>query len=424
MPNKTHNILVLGSGGREHALCWKIAQSPLANKVFCAPGNAGSALCATNTPLALDDAPALIAFCRQQSIALVVIGSEAPLVAGIADQLRRENILVFGPSARAARLEASKAFARQLCDEANIPGARWKACTTFAEAQTTLEEWGAPIVIKADGLAAGKGVVVAETLSDAEAALDAMMNQQSFGDAANVVVLEECLVGLEASLFVLCDHEQAMPLALARDHKRIGEGDTGANTGGMGCFTPIGDDQAIIHETMTRIIQPSLSAMMARGTPFQGVLFAGLMLTQEGAKLIEYNVRFGDPECQALMLQMNSDVLPLLLATAKGTLHQQPAPLWHEGCVVNVVLASPGYPDSYAKALPLPDIPENTDQQVIFHAGTVRDCAGNLLTAGGRVLNVCARGEDLNTARRRAYQAIDNLGWHEGYYRRDIGKPS
>ncbi|NQY82857.1 MAG: phosphoribosylamine--glycine ligase [Alphaproteobacteria bacterium] len=413
-------ILVLGSGGREHALCWKIAHSPQAETVFCAPGNAGTAQVARNVVLDILNATVLQDFVRKKAIDLVVIGPEAPLVAGIADALRTAGVLVFGPSAAAAQLEASKSFTRALCDEAGIPGACWRRCHDLATAQAVVQTWGAPIVVKADGLAAGKGVTVAASTEEAMTALREMMHDRSLGDAGALVVIEECLQGQEASLFVLCDGTTALPLALARDHKRIGEGDTGPNTGGMGCFMPIGDDEQIINDAMTRIIQPTLDCLKARGTPFQGVLFAGLILTATGSKLIEYNVRFGDPECQALMLRLESDLLPLLFAAARGALNQVAPPCWYDQAVINVVLAAPGYPGTYNKGLSLPETLPESIGVTMFHAGTTRDDSGQLRSSGGRVLNVCARGADITAARHSAYAAISEYGWAAGYYRHDI----
>ena len=423
------SILVLGSGGREHALCWKLAQSTHVTKIWTAPGNAGTAgtagtlALAENIALDIGDPAQVVQTAQRLAVDLVVIGPEAPLVAGVADALQQAGVACFGPSAAAAMLEASKSFTKQVCASAGIPTADSRMCHTEAEARAILDDWGVPIVFKADGLAAGKGVMVCHALNEAEAAINALFTEQRFGAAAQQVLIEQCLFGAEASLFVLCDGQTAYPLGLARDHKRIGAQDTGPNTGGMGCYTPIGDDAALIQQAMDTMITPTLRYMHAQGTPFCGVLFAGLMLTEAGLKLIEYNVRFGDPECQALLYRLQSDLYPLLLAAAKGQLAACAPPQWHDQAVVNVVLSAPGYPGEYPRDLPLPE-PLQADDCMMFHAGTRRDEAGILRSAGGRVLNVCARGADLAAARRRAYAAVVEYAWTEGYYRDDIGPGS
>ena len=403
-------VLVLGSGGREHALCWKIAASPRCGGLFAAPGNPGTATVATNLPLNPEKSPDVLAAIHDHGIDLVVVGPEAPLVAGVADDLRAAGVTVFGPGQDAARLESSKAFTRALCDEAGIPGARWCLAADADAARTVHAEWGAPIVVKADGLAGGKGVTVAETEAEALAAIEAIDGS---------MVLEERLEGVEASLFVLCTETDAMPLAMAQDYKPINDGDQGANTGGMGSFSPIGDDDRLTAEAMETIINPTLDVMRRRGTPFQGLLYAGLINTVHGLKLIEYNVRFGDPECQSVLMRLEGDLLTVLHQAARGTLDSDLR--LSPDSVVSVVLAARGYPGSYAKGELLPEVPPPDTDTMIFQAGTVRDDTGQLRTNGGRVLNVCARGQNRATARQRAYAAIDRYRWTQGFWRRDIG---
>ena len=415
------NILLIGSGGREHALAWKISQSPLCDHLFIAPGNPGTASLGTN--VAMDPARHgdVIEFCFTHDVGLVVIGPEAPLVAGLADDLAQAGIRAFGPSAAAARLEGSKGFTKALCDEAGVPTAAYARFEALEPALAYVRGKGAPIVVKADGLAAGKGVVVAATLAEAEDAL-AMMFEGGLGEAGASVVIEEMMVGEEASFFALCDGRTAIPFASAQDHKRVGEGDTGPNTGGMGAYSPAPVmTPAMEEEVMARIIRPTMAAMAARGTPFQGVLFAGLMITAEGPKLIEYNVRFGDPECEALMPRLASDLVDLMLAACDGRLDRR-APAWHDLSALTVVMCAKGYPGAPAKGGVIGNLAgaEALDGVLVFHAGTAeRD--GAVIANGGRVLNCVGVGRSVEEARGRAYAAVDAIDWPDGFCRRDIG---
>ncbi|MEQ8747230.1 phosphoribosylamine--glycine ligase [Pyruvatibacter sp.] len=414
-------VLVVGSGGREHALCWKLAQSPLLTKLYAAPGNAGMARNAQCVPINADDVDALTQFARDQAIDLVVIGPEGPLVAGLADRLSDIGIRAFGPSAKAAQLEGSKAFTKEVCDRANIPTAAYGRFDNAADALAYTRARGAPIVIKADGLAAGKGVTVAMELAEAETAISDIFSGR-FGAAGAEVVVEAFLDGEEASFFALCDGTTALPLATAQDHKRVGDGDTGANTGGMGAYSPapvLTDD--LVKTVMTRIIEPTLATMKADGMPYTGVLYAGLMITDKGPELIEYNARFGDPECQVLMMRMKSDLLPLLDAAARAQLAGQNVE-WHSDPALTVVMAAGGYPGTYDKGTVIGGLDDaaRDDAVEIFHAGTAEK-DGHIVAAGGRVLNVTARGKSVAQAQARAYAAIDKINWPEGFCRRDIG---
>ena len=415
------NILLLGSGGREHALAWKIAASPLVTKLWCAPGNAGIAREAECIALDVADHQAVIAFCRREKIDLVVVGPETPLAAGIVDDLASAGIKAFGPGKQAARLEGSKGFTKDLCTEFNIPTGAYRRFDNAADALAHVRKHGAPIVVKADGLAAGKGVVVAMTLGDAEAAI-AMMFEGAFGAAGAEVVIEEYLTGREISFFALCDGETAVPLASAQDHKRVFDHDQGPNTGGMGAYSPTPFVTPAIHDQiMAQIILPTVAGMRARGTPFRGVLYAGVMLTANGPKLFEYNVRFGDPECQVLMLRMMSDLVPAMLASCDGELRHFDL-RWYPEPALTVVMAAKGYPGDYAKGTRIEGLEEAAQIEgvEIFQAGTVvKD--GVILANGGRVLNVCATGKTVVEARQRAYAAIDRIKWPEGFCRRDIG---
>jgi phosphoribosylamine---glycine ligase len=415
------NILLLGSGGREHALAWKIAASPLVERLVCAPGNAGIARECEVVPLDIADHAAVIAFCRAQAISLVVVGPEAPLCAGIVDNLEAAGIRAFGPSREAARLEGSKGFTKDLCREHRIPTAAYERFSAAASAKAYARAQGAPIVVKADGLAAGKGVVVAASLAEAEAAID-MMFGGALGAAGAEVVVEECLTGEEASFFALCDGENAIPLATAQDHKRAHDGDRGPNTGGMGAYSPAPAlTPALAARVMEEIVSPTLAAMKARGAPFKGVLYAGLMLTRVGPKLIEYNVRFGDPECQVLMMRLMSDLVPALLAARDGVLKSFDL-RWFPQPALTVVMAANGYPGSYRKGSVIEGLADaaRVEGVEIFHAGTTAD-GGRILSAGGRVLDVSALGGTIGEARMRAYQAIDRIRWLDGFCRRDIG---
>ena len=411
------NILLIGSGGREHALAWKIAASPLLTKLWCAPGNAGIAQEAECVALDVADHAAVIAFCKTSKIDFVVVGPEAPLAAGIVDDLAAEGIKAFGPGREASRLESSKGFTKDICKANNIPTAAYERFTEAGGAKAYIRKHGAPIVVKADGLAAGKGVVVAMTLEDAEAAVDAL-----FSSPGAEAVIEEFMEGEEASFFVLCDGDNALPLAAAQDHKRAFDGDRGPNTGGMGAYSPASVfTDAIRDRTMAEIILPTLRAMKARGTPYKGVLFAGLMITKDGPKLIEYNVRFGDPETQVLMIRLMSDIVPALLASADGELKHFDL-RWHPEPALTVVMAAKGYPGDYAKGTVIAglDAAAKVEGVEIFHAGTKAD-GNKILANGGRVLNVTATAKTVSEAQRRAYEAIDRIGWPEGFCRRDIG---
>lgn len=416
-------ILVVGGGGREHALCWKIRKSPLVKALYCAPGNAGIAKVAELVDIGSDDVPGLIEFAIEKSIDLVVIGPEAPLVAGLGDRLRAIGIPVFGPNANAAQVEASKAFTKELCDRANIPTARYGKFTDPAAAKAFLDELSPPYVLKADGLAAGKGVVIPETREEAEAEIDEMMSGK-FGAAGKTLVIEEFLKGEEASFFALCDGTTAMPMIAAQDHKRVHDGDKGPNTGGMGAYSPTPvADHALVRRTMTDIIIPAISTLANEGMPYSGVLFAGLMIGEDGPRLIEFNARFGDPECQILMTRLLSDIVPYLKACADNELALMPPMSWHGSAAVTVVMAANGYPGDYEKGTEIRnvDAADALDHVTVFHAGTKRGTKGELLANGGRVLNVTASGDTYAQAIERAYQAVDKIDWPEGFCRRDIG---
>jgi phosphoribosylamine---glycine ligase len=413
------NVLLIGSGGREHALAWKIAQSPRLSKLYAAPGNPGIAECAECVTLDIDDHQAVIAFCRDKAIGFVVVGPEAPLVAGLADALSAAGISTFGPSAAAAQLEGSKGFTKDLCAKYNIPTGAYQRFNNAPKAKAYVRAQGAPIVIKADGLAAGKGVTVAMTVDEACAAIDDCF-EGAFGAAGAEVVVEAYLDGEEVSFFCLCDGNNLLALASAQDHKRVGDGDTGPNTGGMGAYSPApAMTQALTERTVTEIIEPTMRGMAADGHPFSGVFFAGLMITAKGPELIEYNVRFGDPECQVLMMRLKSDLLELLLATAEGRLDQVKAE-WRGETALTVVMASKGYPGAHEKNTPIAPLPQPSETQRIFHAGTaIKD--GGLVATGGRVLNVTAFGGSVTQAKARAYAMADQIDWPNGFMRRDIG---
>ncbi|MDR6756183.1 phosphoribosylamine--glycine ligase [Mycoplana sp. BE70] len=412
-------VLLIGSGGREHALAWKIAQSPRLTTLYAAPGNPGMAEYATLAALDVDNHAAVSAFCRDNGITFVVVGPEAPLVAGLADRLRADGIDVFGPSAAAAQLEGSKGFTKDLCANYAIPTGAYRRFTDAASAKAYVDEQGAPIVIKADGLAAGKGVTVAMTVDEALSAIDDCFDG-AFGAAGAEVVVEAFLDGEEASFFCLCDGKNALPLASAQDHKRVGDGDTGPNTGGMGAYSPAPVMTAeMVERTMKEIIEPTIRGMAADGHPFTGVLFAGLMITKKGPELIEYNVRFGDPECQVLMMRLESDLLELLHAAATGSLNTVSA-TWRDETALTVVLASKGYPGAYDKNTPIGFIPADGDTTKVFHAGTALK-NGELVATGGRVLNATAVAPTVAEAQARAYALADQVKWQNGFCRRDIG---
>jgi phosphoribosylamine--glycine ligase len=416
------NILVLGSGGREHALTWKIAASPLVERLYCAPGNAGIAQESEIVDLDIGDHQAVIAFCRASKIDFVVVGPEGPLCLGVVDDLEAAGIKTFGPSKVAAQLEGSKGFTKDLCKANNIPTAAYQRFIDSAAAKNYARQQGAPIVIKADGLAAGKGVVVAMTVEEAEAALD-MIFGGGVGAAGAEVVVEEFLSGEEVSFFVLCDGENAIPLGTAQDHKRVFDGDKGPNTGGMGAYSPAPMmTPQLSQRVMDEIIVPTLRAMKAMGTPYKGVLYAGLMMTIEGPKLIEYNARFGDPETQVLMPRLMSDLVPALMASRDGMLKNFDL-RWYPEVALTVVMAAKGYPGSYAKGTVIEGLEDAAQVEgvEIFHAGTKLE-GGKVVANGGRVLNVTALGKTVAEAQARAYAAVDKIRWPEGFCRRDIGK--
>lgn len=410
------NVLLLGSGGREHALAWKLAASPLLDTLYAAPANPGIAQHATIVELDVADHASVAAFCREKMVELVVVGPEAPLVAGLADDLRAAGIRVFGPSRQAAQLEGSKGFTKDLCAEYGIPTAAYRRFSDAQSAKAYVKEKGVPIVVKADGLAAGKGVTVAASLEEALAAIDACLSE-----TGGEVVVEEFLEGEEVSFFCLCDGTTALPFGSAQDHKRVGDGDTGPNTGGMGAYSPAPVmTPQMVERTMREIVEPTMKGMAARGTPFSGVLFAGLMITPQGPKLIEYNVRFGDPECQVLMMLLKDDLLVLLNAAVDSQLAHMSA-RWRDEAALTVVMAAPGYPGAAQKGSVIRGIEDAQAQGVkIFHAGTA--LSGDALVAnGGRVLNVTAMGPSVAAAQREAYRAIARIDWPQGFFRRDIG---
>jgi phosphoribosylamine---glycine ligase len=416
------NVLLLGGGGREHALAWGLRKSPMLDAFYCAPGNAGIAAIATCVSLDHSDPDAIIAFCRTNDIPFVVVGPEAPLVDGIADTLREAGLKVFGPSAAAAQLEGSKRFTKDLCREFAIPTAAYAVFEDAVNARQYAKTQTLPLVIKADGLAAGKGVTIAETVDQAFAAIDECFDGR-FGTAGSEVVIEEFMTGEEASYFVLVDGTTAVPLATAQDHKRVGDGDTGPNTGGMGAYSPAPVmTPEMCDRVMHDIIEPTIAGMARRGHPYSGVLYAGLMITSAGPRLIEYNVRFGDPECQVLIPRMKSDLLAALLATAEGTLADQSID-WYDDVALTVVIAADGYPGTPKSGTVIRGLEQAAaDPDVeIFHAGTRCNDAGEITAAGGRVLNVTARGRTVKEAQARAHAAIDKIDWPEGFCRHDIG---
>lgn len=411
-------VLVIGSGGREHALCWKLAASPLLDKLWCAPGNPGIAEQAECVPIGVLETDRLVAFAVANQVDLVVPGPEAPLVAGLVDAMQTAGIKCFGPSAAAARLEGSKSFTKEIADAAGIPTALWERFDDAGTAREFVRRRGAPIVVKADGLAGGKGVVVAASVAEAEAAIADFMDAGTVGEAGGSVVIEECLVGEEVSLFALCDGATALGLGAAQDHKRVGDGDTGPNTGGMGAYSPTPALSPTLEAAaLDGIIRPALAEMVRRGTPFRGVLFAGLMLTEDGVKLIEFNVRFGDPECQVLMLRLKSDLLAALVAACDGELADFDL-RWSDDAAIAVVLAARGYPADPVRHSPIGALPATG--ATVFHAGTAL-LDGKLVSAGGRVLDICATGATLAAARKAAYLAVDAALWPDGFCRRDIG---
>ena len=414
-------ILVVGSGGREHALCWAISASSLCDKLYCAPGNAGIAQVAECVAVPAEDVDAVVTFAREQKIDFVVVGPEVPLVKGLVDRLEAAGIAAFGPTAAGAALEGSKGFTKDLCAKYNIPTAAYGRFKDVAAAKAFIRQHGAPIVVKADGLAAGKGVVIAQSVAEAEAAAEEMLGG-SFGSAGAELVIEEFLGGEEASFFALVDGKTAIPLASAQDHKRVGDGDTGPNTGGMGAYSPAPIVTPQMAETiMAQIIRPTVAAMAEMGRPFKGVLFAGLMIDATGPKLLEYNTRFGDPECQVLMMRLKSDLLPALMASRDGALGHFDL-RWHDEAALTVVMAARGYPGAYDKGSEIRGLDKAAKLPgvTVFHAGTASK-DGNIVATGGRVLNVTATGKTVAEAQKRAYQAVDAIDWPGGFCRRDIG---
>ena len=413
---------MLGSGGREHALAWKLAQSPNCTRLFAAPGNPGIIEHAELVTLDLADHAAVAAFCAVHAIDLVVVGPEAPLVDGLADSLRAAGVAVFGPSKAAAQLEGSKGFTKDLCARAGIPTGAYERVTSEAAGLAALARFGAPVVIKADGLAAGKGVTVAMTMAEAEAAVREIFGGR-FGEAGAEAVIEEFLEGEEASLFALTDGHTIVPFGSAQDHKRVGDGDTGPNTGGMGAYSPARVlTPALEGEAMSRIVAPTVRAMADEGMPYSGVLYAGLMLTPRGPELIEYNCRFGDPECQVLMMRYEGDLVELLAACAQNRLATLPPPRFSDDTALTVVMAADGYPGTPAKGGRIAGLDAaESDGAKVFHAGTTRDSHGELVSSGGRVLNVTARGASVREAQARAYAALDRIDFPQGFCRRDIG---
>jgi phosphoribosylamine--glycine ligase len=415
------NILILGGGGREHALAWAVLQNPKCDRLIVAPGNAGIAMIAECADIDIMDGGVVAVFAEENAIDLVIVGPEAPLVAGVSDRLRAAGILVFGPSRAAARLEASKGFTKEICAAAGVPTAAWARFTDVEAARAHVRERGAPIVVKADGLAAGKGVVVAATVAEAEAAVDEMFGG-AFGDAGAEVVIEEFMEGEEASFFVLCDGTDLLAVGTAQDHKRVGEGDTGPNTGGMGAYSPapvLTDEVAA--RAMEEIVRPTVAEMARRGTPYQGVLYAGLMIEGGRPRLVEYNVRFGDPECQVLMMRLGAQALDLMQACAEERLSEAKVN-WADDHALTVVMAADGYPGAYGKGSEIRGLEGlgEDSARMVYHAGTARR-DGRVVAAGGRVLNVTARGATLAEAAARAYEMVDRIDWPEGFCRRDIG---
>ncbi len=415
------NILILGSGGREHALAWAVKQNPKCDRLVCAPGNTGMELIADCLPVNTEDGAAVVALCKAENVDFVIVGAEAPLAAGVADDLRAADITTFGPSAKAAQLEASKAFTKEICDACNAPTAAYARFTELDAAKTYVREQGAPIVIKADGLAAGKGVIVAMELQEALDGLDEIFGG-AFGDAGAEVVIEEFMEGEEASFFILSDGKNILPFGTAQDHKRVFDGDEGPNTGGMGAYSPAPVmTDVITQKALDEIVQPTVDEMARRGTPFQGVLYAGFMIKDGQPRLVEYNVRFGDPECQVLMMRLGAQALDALHACAEERLDTAQIN-WADDHAMSVVLAANGYPGSYNKGTEIKDL--NTlasdSKNMVFHAGTKSE-DGKTLAVGGRVLNVTARGDNLQEARDRAYTMVDQIDWPEGFHRKDIG---
>ncbi len=419
-------VLVVGGGGREHALCWAISASPLCDALYCAPGNPGIAQVATCLPVSAEDVPGVVALAQKEKIDFVVVGPEAPLVAGLVDALAAAGIKAFGPSAAAARLEGSKAFMKDFFARHNIPTAAYGRFTDLDKAKAFITAKGAPIVVKADGLAAGKGVIICHSVAEAHGAIDSMMTEKVFGAAGNEVVVEEFLEGEEASFFALVDGTTALPLVAAQDHKAVGDGDTGPNTGGMGAYSPTpAVDDAMAAQIMKEVIEPTVRGLKAEGSPFKGVLFAGIMITKDGPKTLEFNVRFGDPECEVLMMRLKSDVLPALIAAVDGQLENFDL-RWYDETALTVIMAANGYPGTPEKGTVIGGLTEAgaLEDVQVFHAGTkaeTKDGKAVIVANGGRVLAVTAMGPSVREAQTRAYQAVDQIKWPGGFCRRDIG---
>lgn len=414
-------VLVIGGGGREHAIAWKISKSPKLKKLYCAPGNGGTSSLAENVPIKQDDLNGLLNFCKKEKIDLTIVGPEAPLADGIVDLFEKENLKIFGPSKLAAQLEASKLFTKELCKKENIPTGWFEVFTDHKKAKDFIKEKGAPIVVKADGLAAGKGVIVAETLKEALNAIDTIMLDKAFGASGDKVIVEECLKGEEASVIVISDGENIVPLASSQDHKRIFDEDKGPNTGGMGAYSPVPVvTSEVFNEVISKIIKPAIEGMKKKGIPFKGVLYAGVMVTKEGPKLLEFNVRLGDPETQAILPRLNSDFLELLEKATEGTLANYKLD-WDKKTSVCVVLVSGGYPGNYEKGKEIKGLDKIKDSEdtYVFHAGTV--LKDKVLTSGGRVLNVVSLGSDVKEAINKVYKACSAIDFEKMYYRKDIG---
>ena len=419
-------ILVVGSGGREHALCWKIARSPLVKKLYCAPGNPGTASLADNVPVQADDIAGLVRFAKKEGIDLTVIGPEGPLCAGVVDAFQKEQLLCFGPDKAAAEIEGSKSFARELCRKHRLPGPAFWVFEDHQQARSFLDNReDGPIVVKASGLAAGKGVTVCKNSAEAKVAAAECLEKRRFGEAGAKVVFEECLQGPEVSLITLTDGQTIVPLEPARDHKPVFDGDKGPNTGGMGVFTPVSLMPRMAAQIESQILFPAVHAMNREGRRYRGFLYAGLMLTQQGPRVLEFNCRLGDPETQPLLMRLSSDLVPLLLATAEGKLDTQEAPVWDKRVAVCVVACSGGYPGDFKKGYPITGLErvDTGDDLQVFHAGTAQKPGGDVLTAGGRVLAVTALGADMEAARARAYGALAKIEFAGMHYRKDIGLP-
>ena len=418
-------ILVIGNGGREHALAWKIAQSPLVNEVLVAPGNAGTALetkC-RNVSVAADDLDGLLALATQEAVDLTVVGPEAPLALGIVDRFNQQGLKCFGPSAQAAQLESSKAFSKEFMQRHAIPTARYQTVTTVEAGLAFIETLGLPAVIKADGLAAGKGVVIAQSGQQAKDTLEDMLSGNAFGDAGHRVVIEECLIGEEASFIVMASGEAVLPLATSQDHKRRDNDDQGPNTGGMGAYSPAPVVTPELNQAiMESVIRPTVAGLQAEGMPFCGFLYAGIMVTKEGPKVLEFNVRFGDPETQPILMRLQSDLVPLLLSALDGTLHNQSA-TWDPRTALGVVMAAGGYPGDYSKGHPINGLDASfSDEVKVFHAGTALSDDNQVITSGGRVLCLVALGGDAKTAQTKAYEGLQSIAFDGGFYRTDIGQ--